>query len=232
MSSRRCRAAPVRLAWATTAECPALHNTDAIQIMTNQILDAADAVAESGLAASGYELLALPACEALQHPSHRVSLVSYTRALGLTLVFAQADATALRARLLEKATYPSNACIAQALSDTSGPAGWNDPRAAFSLDASASMSFDERLRRLRLRFTQACMHRRPLVLAPSVRMPIATALPRPVPHPWRRCRRCHPTRLTRPDVASSWFLIAPPPYLCRCAAFSPRTGAPVSVRSS
>lgn len=183
----------VRLSWVTPVPCPErLTETDAIQLATNELLDAVDGVAADGLVQAGYGLLAVTACPALMHPSNRASIASYAFARGLTLVFTALAPDALRPRTLDHALFPHGAnnvpCLARALAEASGASGWNDPRALLSTEAAdgnqaavteqstptavgrqPSQPFLNRLRSLRVRFAHACMHRRPLALAPSLR---------------------------------------------------------------
>lgn len=68
--------------------CPT--NTDALQVATEALLDAADTMASSGLVEAGFSLLAMPACRLLQHPSHREAIARYFAERGMSLLFAAA----------------------------------------------------------------------------------------------------------------------------------------------
>ena len=63
-----CRPTPIQGVWFREAYCPQAGETDAIQLATDHILDVADQMHTSGLAAAGYSLLAVAACAALAHP--------------------------------------------------------------------------------------------------------------------------------------------------------------------
>lgn len=168
-----------RISWITPSHCPSkISDTDAIQLATNEILDAIDGIVSDGLHQAGYGLLAVLSCPALMHPSNRASIASYAFSRGLMLVSAGLDAGVMRAKALDHAIYPHGVdtvpCIARKLAEASGASGWNDPRALLSmdgatLDSPAVEPFLHRLRSLRVRFAHACMHRRPLALAPSIR---------------------------------------------------------------
>jgi hypothetical protein len=199
--------------WLRTSFCPTLQETEGVQTITNELLDAADAAADDGLPRRGYTLLGVDACASLQHPSNRASLTSYAQTRGLTLVFGERTGEALRPRAIERLIFPrdeASACLSRALA--SAP-GWNDPHVHLSLNtrsqphqpqqqqqqlggrapyagaraASASSTaavprtFEERLRALRVRFAQACMHRRPLVLSPFPLAPRPAASLAPAP---------------------------------------------------
>ena len=193
---RRCDAdAPVRVSWLRPLHCPlSLSETDAIQLATNEVLDATDGIAADGLVQAGYRLLAVDARRdcVLMHPSNRASLASYASSRGLSLVFTSLAPDPLRPRELDRAIFPHGggdvACTARTLADASGASGWNDPRALLSMDMDqphaagsaaigteadsdsvAAPPFLRRLRSLRVRFAHACMHRRPLALAPGMR---------------------------------------------------------------
>ena len=161
-----------------------MHETDAIQLALNELLDAADSIAADGLVQAGFRLLAIVGCPSLMHPSNRASIASYVYSRGLTLVFASIRPEPLRPRALDNAIFPhtsdqATTCTARSLADASGNSGWNDPRTMLSMDTAADVgddeaarrggSFQPRLRNLRVRFAHACMHRRPLSLAPTVR---------------------------------------------------------------
>ena len=47
-------AAPLRISWAAHSTCPLLQESDGIQVATNRLLDAADAMAADGLVTAGY----------------------------------------------------------------------------------------------------------------------------------------------------------------------------------
>eukprot|EP00966_Prymnesium_polylepis_P285233 6589010-Prymnesium_polylepis.1 len=85
--SASCGHIPIQGVW-VEGECPQAQETDAIQLATDHILDAADEVHKSGLAAAGYTLIAVAACAALAHPSHRTSIMGYVEARGMSIVFA------------------------------------------------------------------------------------------------------------------------------------------------
>ena len=224
-----------------TSFCPTLQETEGVQTITNELLDAADAAADDGLPRRGYTLLGVDACASLQHPSNRASLTSYAQTRGLTLVFGERTGEALRPRAIERLIFPrdeASACLSRARA--SAP-GWNDPHVHLSLNtrsqphqpqqqqqqlggrapyagaraASASSTaavprtFEERLRALRVRFAQACMHRRPLVLSPFPLAPRPSASLAAAP---RRCGRCarasigarwRPWRRQRPPAAAA-----------------------------
>ena len=62
-----CRDLPVRLSWVVPRTCPSSTATDEIQLATNELLDAADALGQDGLSSqAGYNLLAIKPCEALR----------------------------------------------------------------------------------------------------------------------------------------------------------------------
>ena len=128
---------PVLGVWFELSRCPSAQETDAIQLATNSMLDAADEQISSGLARAGYSLFVVAACATLMQPSQRTSLVAYTDALGISLAFAEpAPAVLLPLPLLrnlfvsqpaESAPQPpAPRCLALELASTSGAAGWND----------------------------------------------------------------------------------------------------------
>jgi hypothetical protein len=80
----RCAPEDVRGLW-WDQRCPT--NTDALQIATESLLDAADTIASSGLGVAGYTLLAMPSCRLLQEPSHREAIAHYFAERGLSLIF-------------------------------------------------------------------------------------------------------------------------------------------------
>ena len=182
-----CHNLPVRIMWYRASFCPELHETDGVQTVTNDLLDAADAASDDSLPLAGYSLLAINSCPSLQHPSNRAALTSYAQSRGLTLVFSDPTSEALRPRAIERSIFPrdeASACLSRALADSAGAAGWNDPRGFLAIDEAAGRgaaarssprSLDEKLRALRMRFAQACMHRRPLVLSPFPLSRIASA---------------------------------------------------------
>ena len=63
-----CHEMPVRMLWLRTSFCPTLQETEGVQTITNELLDAADAAADDGLPRSGYTLLGVDSCTSLQHP--------------------------------------------------------------------------------------------------------------------------------------------------------------------
>lgn len=80
-----CASDEVRGLW-WDQRCPT--NTDALQIATEALLDAADHIVGTGLAGVGYTVLAMPSCPLLQMPSHREAIAHYFAERGLSLVFA------------------------------------------------------------------------------------------------------------------------------------------------
>eukprot|EP00965_Chrysotila_dentata_P015845 524495-Pleurochrysis_carterae.AAC.7 len=78
---------PIRAIW-WGHRCPKLWETDALQLATNALLDAADGLLASGLDASGYKLIVTEPCESLQQPAQRTGIVSYLAERRLSLVFA------------------------------------------------------------------------------------------------------------------------------------------------
>lgn len=101
-TSASCRELPVRLTWVSPAVCPELHEADAIQVASDQVVDAIDSVGAEGLVHAGYGVLVIEACAALEHPTNRGVLTSYARSRGLTTLFAPADAKRVRVRALER----------------------------------------------------------------------------------------------------------------------------------
>ena len=59
---------PVHMMRLRTSFCPTLQETEGVQTITNELLDAADAAADDGLPRSGYTLLGVDSCTSLQHP--------------------------------------------------------------------------------------------------------------------------------------------------------------------
>ena len=74
--------------WWDVRRCPSQTETDAIQIETDAILDMADLLATSGLAAAGYTLLAVGSCATIQSPTIRAAIQAYIVQRGLSVVFA------------------------------------------------------------------------------------------------------------------------------------------------
>ena len=82
-----CGPTPIQGVWFRQSYCPEAQETDAIQLATDHILDAADDMHKTGLVAAGYSLLAVANCASLAHPSHRTSIMEYVEARGLSIVF-------------------------------------------------------------------------------------------------------------------------------------------------
>jgi hypothetical protein len=80
-----CASDEVRGLW-WDQRCPT--DTDALQIATEALLDAADHMVGTGLAGAGYTVLAMPSCPLLQLPSHREAIAHYFAERGLSLIFA------------------------------------------------------------------------------------------------------------------------------------------------
>ena len=74
--------------WWDVRRCPSQTETDAIQIETDAILDMADLLVTSGLAAAGYTLLAVGSCATIQSPTIRAAIQAYIVQRGLSIVFA------------------------------------------------------------------------------------------------------------------------------------------------
>ena len=74
--------------WWDVRRCPLQTETDAIQIETDAILDMADLLVTSGLAAAGYTLLAVGSCPTIQSPTIRAAIQAYIVQRGLSIVFA------------------------------------------------------------------------------------------------------------------------------------------------
>ena len=74
--------------WWDVRRCPLQTETDAIQIETDAILDMADLLVTSGLAAAGYTLLAVGSCATIQSPTIRAAIQAYIVQRGLNIVFA------------------------------------------------------------------------------------------------------------------------------------------------
>ena len=74
--------------WWDVRRCPSQTETDAIQIETDAILDMADLLVTSGLAAAGYTLLAVGSCATIQSPTVRSAIQAYIVQRGLSIVFA------------------------------------------------------------------------------------------------------------------------------------------------
>ena len=74
--------------WWDVRRCPSQTETDAIQIETDAILDMADLLVTSGLAAAGDTLLAVGSCATIQSPTIRAAIQAYIVQRGLSFVFA------------------------------------------------------------------------------------------------------------------------------------------------
>ncbi len=170
---------PVRVVWFHPTRCPLPSETDAIQILTNRILNTADALA-SHIAAAGYKTLLVDACSSLSDPLHRVPLQQYAAARGLSLIFSEPLPRSLDPRDIDvlvthgsdRASERSATCLVHALSRTSGVGGWNDPRSSISLTRDAGVlprlplwNDPATLRQLRVRIAAQCIHSRPIVLS-------------------------------------------------------------------
>ena len=78
---------PILGCWFSLGHCPLAHETDAIQIATNALLDAAEEQLGTNLLSAGYRLLAVERCDAISQPVQRDSIVSYLESRGLGIVF-------------------------------------------------------------------------------------------------------------------------------------------------
>ena len=95
--------------WWSVRQCPHALETDAIQLETNELLDMADHLVLSGLAAAGYGLLAVGSCASIQGPTIRAAIQSYIVQRGLSVVFAPQTAERQTARSLALALYTPDA---------------------------------------------------------------------------------------------------------------------------
>ena len=91
--------------WWDVRRCPSQTETDAIQIETDAILDMADLLVTSGLAATGYTLLAVGSCATIQSPTIRAAIQAYIVQRGLSVVFAPHGAERQTARSLALSLY-------------------------------------------------------------------------------------------------------------------------------
>lgn len=175
-----CASDEVRGLW-WDQRCPT--NTDALQIATEALLDAADHIVSIGLASAGYTVLAMPSCPLLQMPSHREAIAHYFAERGLSLIFApvvEDDPGASQladilffgadrslgprpsARDLQPAEAAAGSCAhlyLQKLASLSGLGGWNDPRTHLPSSTSLGSSRINRSRTAELR---------PLAIGPPI----------------------------------------------------------------
>lgn len=183
-----CLPTPVQGVWAEQPHCPQMQETDAIQLATDRLLDLADAIKDSGLLGAGYFLLAVRACPALAHPSHRTALVGYAEARGISMVFAhpapnllsvaeastgtphfsaawQVQSDTIGGSLYnhhpmhEQILAPTAACWRETLVQTSGASGWND------LHKHLCTRTPQYVGELRIEFGLSCMRGEPTVIS-------------------------------------------------------------------